>query len=125
MNKFQRKQWDIVTLNMRLSIPLILHILNISVIDFYTKSLFKLKTDISTLLFCVVVNTLIGCIPHLLPKFYRPKSIVREGVIDILLQIIVCDLCFRIFIIPTYYFLHYICRGGHLVSTSFSFPKNM
>ncbi|KAL5288598.1 hypothetical protein ACFFRR_009065 [Megaselia abdita] len=114
MNKFQKKTWSIVTFNLRLAVPLILHMLNISVVDFYTNSVFKMKTDVSTLLFCMIVNTVVGCIPHLLPAFYRPKNVIKEGIIYIFLQIALSELCFRVFVIPIFYVLHFICIEGHL-----------
>lgn len=136
MNQFQKKTWNIITINLRLAVPLILHMFNISVVDFYTNSIFKMKTDVSTLLFCMIVNTVVGCIPHLLPSFYRPKSKVKEGflyvscsilcpalmnrvlLLQILIQIVLSELCFRVFVIPIYYVLHSICIQGHLVSFS-------
>ena len=81
MNKFQKKTWRKLILNLRIVVPLIFHIFNISIVDFYTNTIFKLQTDISTLLFCIIVNTIIGCVTHLLPFAYRPRSLIKEGLI--------------------------------------------
>lgn len=86
MVKIARTPVDPFVLILRKVLPVLLHVLNLSSVNLFRKkrgNFLDLQTDLSSILFSVLINIFLGSRKSLLPRAYQPSSPSNIAILNV------------------------------------------